>query len=557
MMLTNMKIVWRLVLGFGVLLAIMAAVSIATYAKVSSVEVATKELAREGRMTVVAARAVADIDQIVIQVAGIVAQRDLAKKKEALNTIAEHRGELGESLRELRESTRTDEGKARLRDVENAIAGLRQADDKALEESLAGRDAEALVLFEQVVKPANRQLAKAIDDYLGFLGIRQKAVQEDAVRDVASTQSTVVVGALLMLLLAVGSALVITRSITKPIHHFGLVLKDLAKGDLTVEIDAEALSRKDELGDVSRAAQTMIDALRKLVGDISTGVQTLAASSTELSTIASQTTGGVQTMRSRATTVAAAAEEASANTLSVASGMKQASTSLSSVASATEQMSAAIAEVAHNAAKARTISEQATAQGEVVSTTMKELGEAARQIGKVTETITDISSQTNLLALNATIEAARAGTAGKGFAVVANEIKELARQTAAATEDIKTKISGVQSSTGGAIADIEKITGVVRDVGGLVNSIAASIEEQAAVTKDVARNISQATTGVSDSNSRVEQTATVSKTIAQDIAGVNSAAVEIDQGGAQVAASAASLSKLAEQLRGLTAQFRM
>jgi methyl-accepting chemotaxis protein len=76
----------------------------------------------------------------------------------------------------------------------------------------------------------------------------------------------------------------------------------------------------------------------------------------------------------------------------------------------------------------------------------------------VTETITSISAQTNLLALNATIEAVRGGQAGKGVAVVANEIKELAQQTAAATEDIKGKISTIQTSTGRAIDDIEKIS---------------------------------------------------------------------------------------------------
>ena len=89
---------------------------------------------------------------------------------------------------------------------------------------------------------------------------------------------------------------------------------------------------------------------------------------------------------------------------------------------------------------------------------MNQLGAAAQEIGKVTETITEISSQTNLLALNATIEAARAGSAGKGFAVVANEIKELAQQTAAATEDIKGRIAGVQSSTAGGIAEIDKVS---------------------------------------------------------------------------------------------------
>lgn len=185
--------------------------------------------------------------------------------------------------------------------------------------------------------------------------------------------------------------------------------------------------------------------------------------------------------------------------------MEQAATNLSSVASATEQMSATIGEVASNSEKARHVSAKAGEQATSVSELMKQLGLAAQEIGKVTETITEISSQTNLLALNATIEAARAGAAGKGFAVVANEIKELAQQTAEATEDIKAKISGVQTSAGSAISDIEGITIVISQVGEMVSGIAAAIEEQAVVTKDIAGNIAHASTGVQDVKGRMTE----------------------------------------------------
>ena len=234
--------------------------------------------------------------------------------------------------------------------------------------------------------------------------------------------------------------------------------------------------------------------------------------------------------------------------------MEQATSNLSSVASATEQLSATIGEIASNSEKARAISSDATDQARAVSSMMKELGRAAQEIGQVTETITSISAQTNLLALNATIEAARAGAAGKGFAVVANEIKELAQQTASATEDIKGKIASIQASTGGTIEDIEKIAEVINQVGEIVSTIAAAIEEQAVVTKDVASNIAEASTGVRDSNERIAQTATVSQSIASDIALVNDTIGEIGTSGGHVQSSAVELSNLAEQLRSLVGQ---
>jgi methyl-accepting chemotaxis protein len=352
-----------------------------------------------------------------------------------------------------------------------------------------------------------------------------------------------------------GFIYIVRSSVGQPVSVLTTRTGEVAKGDLKHDVPAELLVRKDEVGDLARALQTMTENLRTLLREVSSGVESLVSSSSSLSAVSSETTSGTRAMADRAATVAAAAEESSANTASVATAMDHAAQSLTSVAGATEEMSATIGEVAQNVARARSISEGATTQAQTVTETMRDLGAAAQEIGKVTETITDISSQTNLLALNATIEAARAGAAGKGFAVVANEIKELARQTAGATEDIRGKIAAVQTSTGGAIADIQKITDVVREVGALVTAIAASIEEQAAVTRDVASNIAQASSGVGEANERVSQTAEVSRSIAQDIATVNASVSDLRQGGDRVKASADELTAIASQLRTLVSRF--
>ena len=55
----------------------------------------------------------------------------------------------------------------------------------------------------------------------------------------------------------------------------------------------------------------------------------------------------------------------------------------------------------------------------------------------------------------------------------------------------------------------------------------------------------------------MSQTATVSKSMAQDVAGVNAAVGEIRQGGEQVQASAMELSNLAEKLKTVVGQFKV
>jgi len=148
--------------------------------------------------------------------------------------------------------------------------------------------------------------------------------------------------------------------------------------------------------------------------------------------------------------------------------------------------------------------------------------------------ITSIAEQTNLLALNATIEAARAGEAGKGFAVVANEVKELAKQTAQATEEIGQKIGAIQTDTKDAVHAIAEITTIINQVNDISNTIASAVEEQTVTTTEIGRNVQEAAKGAGE--------------IANNIAGVATAAKTTSEGAQKVQQSSQSVNEMAGQL---------
>ena len=390
---------------------------------------------------------------------------------------------------------------------------------------------------------------KTLTELDGLLGMR--------IDGFARYRLTLVLGTCVSLAIAWIVLLLSIRGVTRPLAYTIAHVNIVAGGDLSSELPDAYLSRRDEIGTLARAMQTMSRSLRGLLQEMTCSIQVVSSSSTELSANSGQMSDGAREASGTAHSVAAAAEQMSSNVVSVAAGMEQTSVNLASVASATEQMTSTIGEIAKNSEKARRITEDASRQATRISEQMNALGQAAREIGKVTETITEISSQTNLLALNATIEAARAGSAGKGFAVVANEIKELAQQTAAATEDIKARIAGVQSSSAGGIAEIGRISQVIQEVCEIVSSIAAAIEEQATATKNIALNVGEASAGVRDANLRVSESAQVTQAIAKDIASVDHAASQMADGSDQVRVSAVELSQVAEQLQATVSRFRV
>jgi methyl-accepting chemotaxis protein len=344
--------------------------------------------------------------------------------------------------------------------------------------------------------------------------------------------------------------------IIKPISRVVAGLKDIAEGegDLTLRLDVRS---DDEVGELSKWFNTFMEKLHAIIKEISGNADTLTTASNDLSGLSSQMSEGADSMSSKSNTVASAAEEMSANINSVAAAMEEASTNMHLVATSADEMTSTINEIAQNSEKGRSITGEAVAQANDATKKIDELGKGAQEIGKVTETITEISEQTNLLALNATIEAARAGEAGKGFAVVANEIKELARQTAEATQDIKDRIAGIQTTTSGAVTQVEEISRVINDVNEIVSTIATAVEEQSATTKEIAGNVSQASHGIQEVSQNVAQSSTVSQEIAKDIAEMNQSSSEMSNSSSQVDMSAQELSTLAGQLKEMVGRFKV
>ncbi|MCU4187030.1 methyl-accepting chemotaxis protein [Acidiferrimicrobium sp. IK] len=334
---------------------------------------------------------------------------------------------------------------------------------------------------------------------------------------------------LIMILVGLGLsvvlALLVGRSVTKPLTATVAVLEDVADGDLT---RTSTVNSHDEIGRMSIALNRVLERVRATITAVAETSLTLAAASHDLASTSSQMTGNAADTADRAATVESSATEVASN--------------ISTVAASTEEMTASITEIARTAADAVEVANQGMAAAEAASGMVTQLGQSSNMVGEVIKVVTAIAEQTNLLALNATIEAARAGEAGRGFAVVASEVKDLAQQTGKATSDITAKVAAIQNDSAAAAGAISEILTLIGTMTESQASIASAVEEQSATTNEIGRSVSDAAHGAAS--------------IAQTIGSVASAAADTTIGANKSRQSSEQLASLAAQLGSLVSQFR-
>ncbi len=327
---------------------------------------------------------------------------------------------------------------------------------------------------------------------------RTQAISNEAVDLLRTSSAVMIFGLLFAVLIGIVFAVVITRSISKPILLGVNFAKKVADGNLTADINVD---QKDEIGQLAAALKNMMVKLRDMVVNIRGNAENIAAASMQMSSSS-------QEMSQGATEQASSAEEVSSSMEEMVSNIQQNTDN----AQQTEKIAIKAADGVKEGNKSSEISVK-----------------AMRDIAEKITIINDISFQTNILALNAAVEAARAGEHGKGFAVVAAEVRKLAERSKIAADEIdQLSKNGVEVSERAGkqlaemVPEIERTAKLVQEIS------AASIEQNS---------------GADQVNNAIQQLNQVTQQ--------NAASSE------EMATSSEELASQAEQLKELMAFFKI
>ena len=273
----------------------------------------------------------------------------------------------------------------------------------------------------------------------------------------------ILVGIGILLVLLTFVSLRITATTVGPLHKIVNSLNLLSDGQLNCKLNDQYLQRKDEIGEVSRSLENLIDKLSDIVNEVQQGVDIVSTASVELETNSEEISKGANVQ-------AASTEE---------------------ISSSMEQMLANIAQNTENAGNAQKIAEQISEKIKIVHDTSKISVDSIKQIATKISIIDDIAFQTNLLALNAAVEAARAGDHGKGFAVVAAEVRRLAE---------KSRLAGIEINSISK-ASVEQTI----HAGDLLNNMMPEIENTVKIVHEIAAASVEQSTGANQINDTLQQ----------------------------------------------------
>ena len=394
----------------------------------------------------------------------------------------------------------------------------------------------SLKLAEDGIYSANEILDKQVE-LANKTTITASALIEKSVS--AGTRNTSII-TFISIALAIIIAWVTLTSITRPLRRVNEMLHVVASGDLSRKLDE---SGNDEFAQLSHNCNLLIESLRMLIQSIVSRSTQLATAAEQTSAVTAQSTTAIEEQRIQVEQAASATTEMSSTAQSVLSSANDA---LGEIKQADDEAERVKVISGRNRQTIELLANEVESASQVIN----KLQQDSASIGSILDVIRGIAEQTNLLALNAAIEAARAGEQGRGFAVVADEVRTLASRTQESTQEIQNMIEVLQGGAEKAVSVME--TGKKQ----ATNCVEQSVQAEQALDT-ITHAVHEAFDRSSQIATAAEEQSVVAHEISENLESIVAIAEQTTAGSKQTAESSSEVARLAEELQHSVQEFKI
>ncbi len=275
-------------------------------------------------------------------------------------------------------------------------------------------------------------------------------------------------GELLIIIVAFIVVTMLTSRMVNAIKRIIVILERTAEGDLTAQMAARDVMRRDEIGRMAQNVQNVTYSLRVLIGQVNATAENLGDSAGQLDGMSVQTATTLDEVAKAMGDMAESATQQAGETQKVAEEVDKISMRIAQTTDMVDKLnsnSAHLNELGDEGARIveelEEITERVKEEIAIIYKQTNTTNESAQLIRQAVSLIASIADETNLLSLNASIEAARAGESGKGFAVVAEQIKVLSEQSNKSTEDIDEIVSTLLVDSQNAVRTMDSVNDII------------------------------------------------------------------------------------------------